>query len=783
MKSHYVLRDFRTLLFVVALWIPWTVVGATCVIKDKVSLQLNWLWQAQFAGFQAASSLGYFDEECLSVQIRQGEATFDGLSEVSEGRAVFGNAWTSGVATTHSAGTNLTVIMQQFQRSGMRIVSRLRPDIQTFQDLDNKTFSGWMVNLLDVSPRAAFTKHNMTNVNLVPQSFTPFKLFATDGTAVDAVSVMVYNELAQIFEVRNPQTGMLYQPDELKIFDLNTLGAGMLEDNVFVRSDWLEDEENKNITRRFLRATAKGWIYCRDNEEACKSMLYDHGPHQEWMMREVNRLIWPSPLGVGFMDPGLLNTTLNMLNITGHLHHTSSPYPLSDSSYMRWALDSLESQGYDVRGQNWSKSQLHFCMNSGETAFHVCDDIEATICPAGYSAIAANQCVPCPPGSFAPHNGTGNSCQACPPGTFSSQNGGLKDPNDYLDEPGGVLCSGCPSGTRVGADGRVICGKVGFEDSLVHLIVANKALVGAWAGAMGLAGFLFFYIKRTEPTADAVIMPSAVASILETILDAVFLNLLVQQGRMNYFAIAVTGFGGHFLLNILIVGVFIHHEFRLGSVRRWTEQHVNALPPVVMLSVMNPELLGILSSKVRGWKWTQAPFSPKGLAALRFSTFAAFVAGKIPQVCVEILILQRDGWHLDPFLAAVTTLALLTKGVIHYFVLNILILYKKRRGNMSSKGSQNGSSLSNIGHVEAGRKVSRSCNLDPGRLRDELVLAKRRVKELEELLRAHGDVENASFPPVLATGKLDDHSPSPLSQGLRDVTNKPNGGSEAGLEV
>ncbi|TPX71496.1 hypothetical protein SpCBS45565_g01140 [Spizellomyces sp. 'palustris'] len=776
MKSHYVFANFTLLAIVVLL--PLTV-DATCIIKDKVSLQLNWLWQAQFAGFQAASSLGYFDEECLSVQIRQGEATFDGLSEVTEGRAVFGNAWTSGVATTHSAGTNVTVIMQQFQRSGMRIVSRLRPDIQIFEDLDNKT--GWTINLLDVSPRAAFVKHNMTNVNLVPQSFTPFKLFATDGTAVDAVSVMVYNELAQIYEVRNPQTGMLYQPDELKIFDLNTLRAGMLEDNVFVRSDWLEDEENKNITRRFLRATAKGWIYCRDNEEACKSMLYDHGPHQEWMMREVNRLIWPSPLGVGFMDPDMLNTTLNMLNITGHLHHNSSPYPLSDSSYMRWALDSLKGQGYDVRGQNWSKSQLHFCMNSGEHSTY------ATILKQLFVLLDI------PP--LQPTNALrarqvhmlliterATRVRHAPLALFHPKIEGLRTQMSTWMK----LVVSFVQAVRRERGWEQMAESFAEKwdlDSLLHLIVANKALVGAWAGAMGLAGLLFFYIKRTEPTADAVIMPAAVASILETILDTVFLNLLVQQGRMNYFAIAVTGFGGHFLLNILIVGVFIHHEFRLGSVRRWAEQHVNALPPVVMLSVMNPELLGILSSRVRGWKWTQAPFSPKGLAALRFSTFAAFVAGKIPQVCVEILLLQRDGWHLDPFLAAVTTLALLTKGVIHYFVLNILILYKKRRGNTSSKCSQNGSSLSNIAHAEAGRKVSRSCNLDPGRLRDELTLAKRRVKELEELLRVHGDVENASFPHVVASGKLDDHSASPPPQGLRDVTNKQSGGPEVGLGV
>ncbi|KAJ3277655.1 hypothetical protein HK104_003096, partial [Borealophlyctis nickersoniae] len=382
---------------------------ANCTTKDKLSLQLNWVWQAQFAGFQAASSLGYYDAECLSVQIRQGESTFNGLSEVIENRTTFGNSWTSGVAVEHSNGAHLTVVMQHFQRSGMRLVARVRPDIKTFTDLANKTVSVFGVNNLDASPKAALSKFNVTNVTLAIQSITPFNLFAADSSRVDAVSAMVYNELAQLFELRNPQTGLLYQPQELDIFDMNDLGTGMLEDNVFVDSVWLQNPVNQDKTRRFVKATAKGWMYCRDHEDECRNMLYDHGSHQQWMMREVNRLIWPSPLGIGVMDDAALTNTVNILDMTGGLGTTPSPYPLSNSTFMKLALSELVSEGFDVYGGNWSAPQLHFCMNAGETTFHICDDLEATVCAAGYQPTAPGQCSPCTPGSYAPFNGTGNS--------------------------------------------------------------------------------------------------------------------------------------------------------------------------------------------------------------------------------------------------------------------------------------------------------------------------------------------------------------------------------------
>jgi NitT/TauT family transport system substrate-binding protein len=74
---------------------------------------------------------------------------------------------------------------------------------------------------------------------------------------------------------------------------------------------------NEGLAIRFLRASFQGWIYCRDNPADCIQYTLKAGPvlgagHQAWMLNEVNPLIWPSPGGLGIMDPGLWQHTVDV---------------------------------------------------------------------------------------------------------------------------------------------------------------------------------------------------------------------------------------------------------------------------------------------------------------------------------------------------------------------------------------------------------------------------------------------------------------------------------------
>ena len=92
----------------------------------------------------------------------------------------------------------------------------------------------------------------------------------------------------------------------------------MLQDALWADADRLDDDPAYRDTAvRFVEASLKGWIYCRDNPEECVDIVLDNAPtlgrsHQTWQLNEINALIWPSPQGVGVMDVDLWNQTVDV---------------------------------------------------------------------------------------------------------------------------------------------------------------------------------------------------------------------------------------------------------------------------------------------------------------------------------------------------------------------------------------------------------------------------------------------------------------------------------------
>ena len=79
---------------------------------------------------------------------------------------------------------------------------------------------------------AALTKNNIDpknkdEVTIVNQPFD-MNLFLNND--VDAAAAMTYNELAQVLETKNPDTGELYTLDDLNVITMEDAGTSMLED-------------------------------------------------------------------------------------------------------------------------------------------------------------------------------------------------------------------------------------------------------------------------------------------------------------------------------------------------------------------------------------------------------------------------------------------------------------------------------------------------------------------------------------------------------------------------
>jgi NitT/TauT family transport system substrate-binding protein len=171
---------------------------------------------------------------------------------------------------------------------------------------------------------------------------------------------MTYNELAQVLEVKNPATGKLYKLSDLKVYKYSDLGTGMLQDGVFVRGDWIKNAANQATAVKFLEASFRGWIYCRNHLVECTNIVLKNGPalgasHQRWQMNEVNALVWPNRLGVGIMDPVEFKRTATIAKT-----YKVIKKPATNAAYRadlaKKAVANLRKQGIDVTGKSFKKS-------------------------------------------------------------------------------------------------------------------------------------------------------------------------------------------------------------------------------------------------------------------------------------------------------------------------------------------------------------------------------------------------------------------------------------------
>ena len=335
-----------------------------------VRLQLQWFPQAQFAGYYAAQELGYYEAEGLDVEIVPGSAEIapQVVGSAADGPE-FTLAWVPKVlqARESEAGSDLVNIAQVFQRAGTLSVSWKDSGITSPADFAGKKVGAWgFGNELEVI--ASARKEGLEpglDFTQVTQGFSMAELLAAyDGCAeadtdcVDVAEAMIYNEYAQLLETKNPDTGELYTVDDINVIDYNDVGTAMLQDAVWARAAWLAEGDNEDVATRFLRASFKGWIYCRDNAAACEQFVVDNGStlgagHQKWMMNEINALIWPSPDGIGILSADAWAQTVDTA-LEADIVAAEPPDEAFRTDLAEAALDGLE----DATGDDFEKAEV-----------------------------------------------------------------------------------------------------------------------------------------------------------------------------------------------------------------------------------------------------------------------------------------------------------------------------------------------------------------------------------------------------------------------------------------
>ncbi len=352
---------------------PGTAVGpANGQALTPVTVQLPWVTQAQFAGYVVAEERGYYADEGLDVTLQEAGAATVPVEVLAREGADYAVSAVPRALGSIEQGARVTNVAQVFERSGTVQVSAMGQGIDAPADLAGKKvgvrgdgnewelFAGLQAAGVDVAH----------DVELVRQASDMTAFVAGD---VDAAQATTYNEVAQLLETVNPETGELYQPDDLETIDWNHTGSAMLQDAIWADTGRLEsDPDYENMTVAFLTASLKGWVYVRDHPEHAAAIVAASasasgsvlGPsHQYWQTNEVNRLIWPSTGGIGAISPRAwdrtVDTALTTRNPAGETLLTDAPPDSSfTNQYARLARANLAGEGIDIMGEGFEPRMI-----------------------------------------------------------------------------------------------------------------------------------------------------------------------------------------------------------------------------------------------------------------------------------------------------------------------------------------------------------------------------------------------------------------------------------------
>lgn len=283
--------------------------AAQAMAADKVTLQLKWVAQSQFAGYFVAKEKGYYKDEGLDVTIKPGGPDIAPEQVIAGGGADVIVDWMGGALVAREKGVPLVNIAQPFQKSGMEMICRKDGPIKTEADFKGHTLGVWFFGneypfFAWMNKLGLKTDGGPDGVTVLKQSFDVQPLLQKQA---DCISVMTYNEYWQAIDA-----GL--KPEELTVFNYTAMGNDLLEDGLYAMQDKLKDPAFKEKMVKFVRASMKGWKYAVDNPDDAAEIVVDAGGqdenHQKRMMSEVAKLIGD---GSGVLDTKLYDRTAKAL--------------------------------------------------------------------------------------------------------------------------------------------------------------------------------------------------------------------------------------------------------------------------------------------------------------------------------------------------------------------------------------------------------------------------------------------------------------------------------------
>lgn len=277
--------------------------------SQPVSLQLQWVTQAQFAGYYVALDKGWYREAGIDLTIKSGGPDLAPVDLVVAGASDFGTSLLADLTVAIQKGKQVISIAQIQQKSGLLLVARNSSGIKRPEDFVGKKVGVWLGSW-EAQFNALLAKQGIDSkaVDVVSQGWSMEPFLRGD---LQVASAMIYNEYHVLLEAG-------IKPEELRIIDYADYGLDFPGDVLFTSRKMVE--QSPELSTRMVRASLRGWQYAVAHPEEAADIVLKHDrsgvqtkKHQLSMMREIAKLVHVPGYQIGYTDEATMQRMIDVL--------------------------------------------------------------------------------------------------------------------------------------------------------------------------------------------------------------------------------------------------------------------------------------------------------------------------------------------------------------------------------------------------------------------------------------------------------------------------------------
>jgi len=269
---------------------------------DKITLQLHWKYQFEFAGFIAAKEKGFYKDVGLDVRLKEYEFGCDIEDDVLSGKSEYG-IYNSRSLLEYLRGKDLVLVSSYFKRSALVLVTS--PDIKSPKDLVGKKIMASTREDFILNFKPYFDNYgvDIKDVHLVPHSYG-IKEFSAGK--VSAMTAFVSNELSKLDDA-----GIAYN-----VLDPSDENLYVLQLELITSKN--EVKKHPERVEAFKKASIKGWEYALSHKEELADIIfkkYSQKYSKKQILEEakgVEKLILPFTYNIGSIDKNFLQKQIRL---------------------------------------------------------------------------------------------------------------------------------------------------------------------------------------------------------------------------------------------------------------------------------------------------------------------------------------------------------------------------------------------------------------------------------------------------------------------------------------